>query len=106
MEELAADHSPLATRYSPTSLLRHCSRRIEWAERFIAGDLGEDLIIVPRIFRFFRLLDLYQPQVMHHQIDLAQFAVAGEEILDRLFADLRRHFQRLVGAGRLDGGGV
>ena len=56
---------------------------------------------IPRIFRVFRLLHLHQHQVVHHQIVLAQLAVAGEEILDRLLAHLRRHLERLVGAEAL-----
>jgi len=39
---------------------------------------------------------------VHHQIVLAQPAVAGEEILHRLLAHLGRDLERIVGAGLLD----
>src|SRR5579883_3673365 len=59
--------------------------------------------IVPRIFALVGLLDLDQPEVVHHQIVVAELAVAGEEILDRLLAHFRCDLQRIIGTTILDG---
>src|SRR3954453_11993235 len=64
--------------------------RIGWPKSFLAGTLGENLVIIPPIFRLFRRLDLDQPQIVHHQAVLAQLAVAGEKVLDRFFPHLCR----------------
>src|SRR4029077_18772914 len=64
-------------RHSLTSLLHQRTFRIGRAECVLSGNLRQDLVIVPRIFRLFRRLDLHQHQIVHHQIVLAQSAVAG-----------------------------
>src|ERR1700737_4310263 len=65
------------------SLLHQRTRRIGRAERILAGNFCEDLVVVPWVFGFFRLLDLDQHEVVNHQVILAESAVAGKEILDR-----------------------
>src|SRR6201996_9833896 len=84
------------------SLLHQRTLRVRRPERFVARDGREHLVIVPRILALLGSLDLYQPEIMHHQIVLAQLAMTGEEILDRLFPHLRSYFQRIVRAGVLD----
>src|ERR1700722_18722303 len=103
MEMRVARYSLFATHHSPILLLHHRAGRVGRTEGLLAGDFGYDLVIVPRIFRLLRLLDLDQHEVVNHQIVLAQFTVASEEILDRLFAHLRRDLERIVGAAVLDG---
>ncbi len=97
-------------RAAPTPRLSQCrspldqrAGRIGRAERLLAGDMRQDLEVVPRIFRVLRLLHLHQQQVVHHQIVFAQPAIAGEEILDRRLAHLGGDLERVVGAGGLDG---
>src|SRR5215813_15588330 len=72
-----------------SSLLHQRAGRIGRAKCPFARNRGEYLVVVPRIFAFLRRLDLHEPEIMHHQIVLAQPAVAGENILDRLFPHLR-----------------
>src|SRR5262245_55963532 len=68
-----------------SSLLHQRAGRIGRAKCPFARNRGEYLVVVPRIFAFLRRLDLHEPEIMHHQIVLAQPAVAGENILDGLF---------------------
>src|SRR5262245_27480940 len=74
----------------PELLLHQRAGRIGWAERLVARDVRHDLVVVPGLLRFLRLLDLHQDQVVHHQAVLAQPAVAREEVVDRMRAHLGR----------------
>src|ERR1700759_897012 len=75
-------------RNATRSLFHQRAFRVRRTERILAGDGREHLVIIPRILALLRSLDLHQPEIMHHQIVLAQLAVAGGEIIESRFPPL------------------
>src|SRR6516162_8937212 len=77
--------------YLPTlgaSFHQRTAALVERTESLIAGNFGKHLVIVPRTFRLFGLLNLEEEHAVHHSPVFAQNAIVRESITYRR----RAHF--------------
>src|SRR3954454_1994227 len=86
------------------SLLRHqrAFALVHRAERLAAGDRADQLVIIPRSFRFRGGLDLVQIHVMDVAAVGADRALAEDRIVERLALQYRHDLVGVVRAGLLD----
>src|SRR3954469_13165108 len=73
----------------------------DW-ERLVAGHHRKFLVVIPRLLRFRRLLNLEQIEIVH-EAPVGQYLALRKQIVDRKLLQLRRDRLSVLGAGRLHG---